>query len=79
MQDMPKVLLIDDDIELTNLLCEYLTEEGFAVDTTDDGRTGVVAATTTSLDLIVLDIMMPRMNGLDVLRKIRQVDRKSVV
>ena len=66
---MTKVLLIDDDIELTNLLSEYLTEEGFSVETTTDGRVGIAESMSSSIDLIVLDIMMPRMNGIDVLRE----------
>lgn len=70
---MTKVLLIDDDVELTNLLSEYLTEEGFTVEATTDGRVGVAEAMSSSTDLIVLDIMMPRMNGIEVLRRIRQV------
>lgn len=76
---MMKVLLIDDDVELTNLLREYLTEEGFAVEATTDGRIGVAEAMSSSTDLIVLDIMMPRMNGIEVLRKIRQVSDVPVL
>ena len=76
---MTKVLLIDDDVELTNLLCEYLSEEGFTVEATADGRTGIAQAVSPSTDLVVLDIMMPRMNGIEVLRKIRQVSEVPVL
>jgi two-component system OmpR family response regulator/two-component system response regulator CpxR len=76
---MTKVLLIDDDTELANLLGEYLTEEGFSVETTADGRVGVAEAMSSSTDLIVLDIMMPRMNGIEVLRRIRQVSEVPVL
>ncbi|MGZ2384450.1 CheY-like chemotaxis protein [Rhizobium brockwellii] len=76
---MTNVLLIDDDIELTNLLGEYLTEEGFVVETTADGRIGVAEAMSPSTDIVVLDIMMPRMSGIEVLRKIRQVSDVPVL
>ncbi len=68
---MDRVLLADDDEELTALLGEYLSEEGYAVTTTTDGRDAVEAAIAATVDLIVLDIMMPRMNGIEVLRRIR--------
>ncbi|MGV8938239.1 MAG: response regulator [Allorhizobium sp.] len=76
---MTKVLLIDDDVELTNLLSEYLSEEGFTVEATADGRVGIAEAISSSTDLVVLDIMMPRMNGIEVLRQIRQVSDVPVL
>ncbi|PZM16451.1 response regulator transcription factor [Rhizobium tubonense] len=70
---MPKVLLIDDDTELTALLSEYLEEEGFEVETSADARVGIAGAADQSADIIVLDVMMPRMNGIDALQRIRRL------
>ena len=71
--DMAKVLLIDDDSELTTLLSEYLVEEGFQVETSEDARVGIASAADQSVDIIVLDVMMPRMNGIDALQRIRRL------
>lgn len=76
---MTKVLLIDDDTELTTLLSEYLSEEGFQVETSDDARLGIVDAAGQSADIVVLDVMMPRMNGIDALQRIRRVSSVPVL
>ncbi len=76
---MAKVLLIDDDVDLTTLLKEYLSEEGFEVATAQDGRAAVAQATSNAIDIIVLDIMMPHMNGIDVLQRIRRVSSVPVL
>ncbi|TIX94290.1 MAG: response regulator transcription factor [Mesorhizobium sp.] len=76
---MAKVLLIDDDVELTTLLKEYLSEEGFEVATAQDGRAAITQATSNAVDIIVLDIMMPHMNGIDVLQRIRRLSTVPVL
>lgn len=76
---MTRVLLIDDDVELTMLLQEYLTEEGFDVATNTDGRAGIAAAADGSADIIVLDIMMPRMSGIEILHRIRKLSQIPVL
>lgn len=76
---MNKVLLIDDDVELTTLLQEYLTEEGYDVTTDTDGRAAIAAAAGNTVDIIVLDIMMPRMNGIEVLQRIRKLSPVPVL
>jgi DNA-binding response OmpR family regulator len=69
---MPHILLADDDVELSAMLSEYFTAEGFVVDTTYDGDETLSKAKATSYDLIVLDVMMPRKNGIEVLRELRR-------
>jgi len=76
---MSKVLLIDDDVELTMLLQEYLTEEGYDVATDTDGRAAIAAAAASTVDIIFLDIMMPRMNGIEVLQRIRKLSQIPVL
>ncbi|HKX30304.1 MAG TPA: response regulator transcription factor [Blastocatellia bacterium] len=69
---MHRVLIIDDDVELCELLKEFLSSEGFATDSVHDGEAGVTAATTGDYELMVLDVMLPRLSGFEVLRRIRQ-------
>jgi DNA-binding response OmpR family regulator len=66
-----RVLLVDDDVELTAMLSQYLQREGFAVQTAHDGQTGVREATTGRYAIVVLDVMMPRLSGMEALRRIR--------
>ena len=76
---MTRLLLVDDDAELCEMLSEYLTGEGFAVDTAHNGRTALQRIAETQYELIVLDIMMPEINGLDVLRQLRKTALTPVI
>src|SRR5437660_7081898 len=69
---MISVLLIDDDSELTKLLQEYLEEEQFHLDAAHDGVAGLEKALNHQYAVVVLDVMLPGMSGLDVLKQLRQ-------
>jgi len=69
--DMATVLLIDDDAELTRLVGDYLARDGFTVATAADGTKALGRIIETRADIVVLDIMMPGPDGLEVLRRIR--------
>jgi two-component system response regulator CpxR len=73
------LLLIDDDVELVALLREYLEGEGFLVSAAHDGEAGVRAATELAPDLVVLDVMLPKLGGFDVLRRLRERSALPVV
>ena len=66
-----KVLLVDDDVELIEMLRDYLQRDGFIVDAVHDGSSAVAAALSGDYALAVLDVMMPGMSGIEVLRQIR--------
>lgn len=66
------VLIIDDDTELTELLSEYLEKEGFEVSCVHDGETGIKKALNQAFDAIILDVMLPKLNGFEVLKSIRE-------
>ncbi|NVD97603.1 response regulator transcription factor [Massilia sp. BJB1822] len=76
---MSKVLLIDDDIELVGMFQEYLEQEGFSVRTANDGESGAREALSGQYAIAVLDVMMPRMNGLETLRRIRAASQMPVL
>ena len=73
------LLIADDDTELCELLCEYFGQEGFAVRLAHDGDKALAEARRPGLDAMVLDIMMPRMNGIDVLRALRKESELPVI
>ena len=74
-----RILIIDDDAELCGLLKELLQREGYTVECENDGRRGLDAAMNTECRLIVLDVMLPGMDGFAILRKLRQHDNKVPV
>jgi two-component system response regulator CpxR len=68
---MDRVLIVDDDVELCRLLVERLSTEGFAIETAHDGPRGLERALSGEHALVVLDLMLPGIGGLDVLRRVR--------
>jgi two-component system alkaline phosphatase synthesis response regulator PhoP len=68
----PRVLIVEDEAGLRLTLSDRLVSEGYAVETATDGEAGLAHASSGGFDLIVLDVMLPRMNGFDVCREVRQ-------
>ncbi|MDO8498738.1 MAG: response regulator [bacterium] len=66
-----KVLLIDDDSDTRDIYREFLTEAGYEVDLAQDGQEGLAKILQGGYDLILLDIMLPKIDGLGILRKIQ--------
>ncbi len=76
---MSKVLLVDDDVELGAMLREYLQQEGFDAVAVHDSAQGVAEAVSGRYAIVVLDVMMPHMSGIEVLRRIRAQSRIPVL
>jgi two-component system response regulator CpxR len=72
-------LLIDDDVELCALLAELLAREGFQVDSEHEGNRGLEKALRGACDLVVLDVMLPGLDGFEILRRLRQHSRVPVL
>jgi DNA-binding response OmpR family regulator len=74
-----RVLLIDDDVRLYELLASYLAQNGFTVTCAEDGSRGLAALASGAFDAVILDVMMPGMNGLEVLKRIRDTSQIPVL
>jgi two-component system response regulator CpxR len=74
-----RVLVIDDDVELCRLVTRFMTGEGFTIDCVTSGTDGVKRVLSGDYALVMLDVMMPDMNGYDVLRRIRAESRTPVL
>lgn len=76
---MVRILIIDDDVEFCELIAERLIPEGFELDAVHQGDKGVEMALAGSYDIILLDVMLPELNGFDVLRLIREQSATPVL
>jgi two-component system response regulator CpxR len=70
---------VDDDAELCALLTEFLTREGFTVDCALEGHLGLEKAALAGVDLVVLDVMLPGIDGFEILRRLRQQSKVPVM
>ena len=68
---MAQILIVDDDHELSEMLADYLQAEGYSTERVFDGEVGVTTALSGQFDAIVLDVMMPKLDGFEALRQIR--------
>lgn len=72
MNDKPKLLLVDDETAITDRLAPFLLRSGFEVQVASDGKVAIKTIPMFHPDLIILDVLMPHMDGREVLRKLRQ-------
>lgn len=73
------ILIVDDEERIRRLLKMYLTREGYMVDEASDGTAALEKALETDYDLVVLDIMLPEMDGMEVCKKIREVKSTPII
>lgn len=73
------ILLVEDDTELTSLMTDYFAQHGFQVEAAHDGRTGLARAIEGKFDLIILDVMLPVLDGFEVLRQLRKRSATPVI
>lgn len=78
-QSFKSVLIIDDDMTLREMYEEYLKASGFNVLTAQDGEEGLVRAKDSKPSIILLDLMMPKMNGIEVLRNLKADDTTKAI
>jgi len=78
-EGMTTVLLIDDDVELVEMLKDYLERDGFAVDVAHNGEDGLALALKRKFAIAVLDVMMPGAGGVETLRRLREQSRMPVL
>lgn len=76
---MKKILIIDDDVELCTLVDEYLNSEGFETEMVHDGAAAIEKVAAQKFDLITLDVMLPTVNGIEVLKSIRKTSNVPVI
>ena len=67
------VLVVDDEVLIREVIKEYLTLEAFMVDEANDGKDAILKVENNNYDLIIMDIMMPHMDGYQAIKKIKEI------
>ena len=76
---MPRILVVDDEPQIVDLLRSYLRREGFDVDEAGDGEAALAACARRRPDLVVLDLMLPKVDGREVCRRIRETSQTPII
>ncbi|RRR36379.1 DNA-binding response regulator [Streptococcus suis] len=76
---MSRILVVEDDIVISQVVCEFLKEHGYQVESVFDGKVALERFQEEQFDLIVLDIMIPSMTGLEVLKEIRKTSQVPIL
>ncbi|AVQ27227.1 MULTISPECIES: response regulator transcription factor [Fusobacterium] len=76
---MKKILVVDDEWKIRKLIKDYLVREGYSVDEAGDGEEGLELFFQTTYDIVILDIMMPKIDGWSVCRKIREESQVPII
>ena len=79
VESSPTLLLVDDDAELCGLMVDFFSQHGFRVESAYDGRRGVARALEGSFDLVLLDVMLPGLDGFEVLHQLRRQPNVPVI
>jgi two-component system, NtrC family, response regulator HydG len=79
MRESANILVVDDNKDLLNTFALILKRKGFIVETADDGLLAIEKFKNNHFDLVLMDVMMPKMNGIEALHKIRELDTKAKV
>ena len=74
-----RILVVEDELDLQRALVRALRDEGYAVDSANDGEDGFFNAKNTNYDAVILDVMMPRMDGWEVIKQLRKIKRTPVL
>jgi len=76
---MPKILIIEDDEKMRNALIEILTEEGYIVDIAENGKVGIDKIKKNHFDMVLTDLIMPVIGGMEVLHEVKKLKPKTLV
>lgn len=79
MNDKIKILVVDDDYEITDLVVKYLEVEGYAVDKAYNGKDALILFKNNNHDMVISDIMMPEIDGLNLIKKIKELGNPIII